>query len=702
MATKTINTILNLKDNFSGKIKQTTNNTKQSSKQIKLLNNQVKAFKTNAVSSFSSIATKAAGMATGFVVAYAGFKQMSKFINDSVGEAKTLIEQETKLQTIMKNTKGVTDAQVNSLIAYANAQESVGIVGVDVQLAGAQQIATFQLQASTIKTLIPAMNDLLAQSKGLNTTTQDGVGVGNLFGKVMNGQTGALSKLGINFSIAQEQILKFGDESQKAATLAEVLKMNVGGVNAALAATDDGRIKQAELAIAGLKVEVGKVVLKLKADFAKFFVRYLPVIQNAVLFTFGVIKKGVNIAMPYLKILGTVAMSTFVSIKQWGMDAFTKIKQKIAENQPTIDKIKSAFSDMGEYASTLKDKLFWAFDQAKPAIEWMKTEGLPLVTDSIFAIINKATELYNYIKKNWAEFEPFIYGIAGALLFYKAAITTVSVATKIWTGVTTAITIAQAAFNGVLAISPLGWVAIAIGAVITAGILLYKNWDKIKEKTIGLWTSIKNVWGNIKSYVIGVVSGVSDWLGSFPIGQAFLTTITGVVDNVKRIFGGIITFFKSIFTGDWKGAWSGIVEVFKGQFGLIATYAKAPLNAVIGLVNTLIEKVNSVSINIPDWIPEFGGKSFGFNIPKIPNFALGTSYHKGGLARINERGGEILNLPNGTQVVPADKSAKMVNSSRGNITIHLNVHGNLIGEEEEVNRIMNKAIRKLEIQLGNV
>lgn len=152
------------------------------------------------------------------------------------------------------------------------------------------------------------------------------------------------------------------------------------------------------------------------------------------------------------------------------------------------------------------------------------------------------------------------------------------------------------------------------------------------------------------------------------------------------------------FKGDWEGAWQGIVQAFKGQFSLISTYAKAPINAVIDMVNGLIDKVNGISVDIPDWM---GGGTFGASIPKIPKFALGTNYFRGGLARINERGGEIVNLPGGSQVIPADKSEKMINGSRGDIKVQIIVQGNLIGEEEEVNRLMNKAVPKIVAALGN-
>ena len=89
------------------------------------------------------------------------------------------------------------------------------------------------------------MNNLLAQQKGLNATTQDAVTVGNLMGKAMQGQTSALTRTGITFNEAQEKVMKFGSESERAAMLAEIITQNVGNMNAELAKTDPGKQKQA-------------------------------------------------------------------------------------------------------------------------------------------------------------------------------------------------------------------------------------------------------------------------------------------------------------------------------------------------------------------------------------------------------------------------------------------------------------------------
>lgn len=133
------------------------------------------------------------------------------------------IEAETKLQTVMRQRMDANAAEIQSIKELAAAQQQSGVIGDEVQLSGAQQIATFLTQKASLDMLIPAMNNLLAQQRGLNATTQDAVSIGNLMGKAMHGQTSALTRVGITFNEAQENVMKFGTEAQRAAMLAEII-----------------------------------------------------------------------------------------------------------------------------------------------------------------------------------------------------------------------------------------------------------------------------------------------------------------------------------------------------------------------------------------------------------------------------------------------------------------------------------------------
>lgn len=169
-----------------------------------------------------------------------------------------------KLEVVMRQRMDATDEDIKSIKAVTSAQKELGIIGGSVQNAGAQQVSTFLTQASSLRTLIPAMNNLLAQQKGVNATQEDAVSIGNLMGKAMQGQTSALRRVGISFTEAEEQILKYGSESERAATLAKVITNNVGEMNAKLAQTDAGKMKQLQNYIGGIKAKIGSIVVGLQ------------------------------------------------------------------------------------------------------------------------------------------------------------------------------------------------------------------------------------------------------------------------------------------------------------------------------------------------------------------------------------------------------------------------------------------------------
>ena len=209
----------------------------------------------------------------------AGIYAGKKLIEMSEKQAQA----EQKLTEIYKSRMGVGNQAVKSTLQLAAAQQKAGVVGDEVQLAAAQQLATYAKYPSTVNTMLPALNNLLVQQKGLNGTQEDAVGLANLFGKAMMGQTGALKRAGISFTEAQAEVLKYGTEEEKAAMIAEVVTQNVGNMNAEFAKTDAGKIQQAKNALGDMGEEIGAVLLPAVADLVSWFqVHLMPVIQRVI------------------------------------------------------------------------------------------------------------------------------------------------------------------------------------------------------------------------------------------------------------------------------------------------------------------------------------------------------------------------------------------------------------------------------------
>lgn len=215
------------------------------------------------------------------VYGMAGIYAGSKLIEMSEKQAQA----EQKLAEIYKSRMGVGKQAVASTLQLASAQQKAGVVGDEVQIAAAQQLATYAKYPSTVNTMLPALNNLLVQQKGLNGTQEDATALANLFGKAMMGQTGALKRAGISFTEAQEQVLKYGTEEEKAAMIAEVVQQNVGNMNAEFAKTDAGKIQQAKNELGDMGEEIGAVLLPAVADLVSWLqANLLPKLQTLITF----------------------------------------------------------------------------------------------------------------------------------------------------------------------------------------------------------------------------------------------------------------------------------------------------------------------------------------------------------------------------------------------------------------------------------
>ena len=264
-----------------------------------------------------------------------------------------------------------------------------------------------------------------------------------------------------------------------------------------------------------------------------------------------------------------------------------------------------------------------------------------------------------------------------------------------------------------------------IALIAGAAYIVYKNWDKIKAFFIGLGEKFREFGEKVKNAFLSIknrcVSTVTSLIGKVKdsvervksnggILGAVFQNIGNYVNGVKKTFGGIVTFIKGIFTLNWKTAWQGIVQTFSGIFSTLGSYVKAPINGVIGLINGAIDKINSLSFTVPDWVHGIGGKTFGANLGKIPYLYKGTEFFSGGPAVINDRGAEIVNLPRGTQVIPHDRSLQIAfnrgkQSSGGSFRIEKLADTIIVREDADIDRIAEALAEKLErtrLNMGDV
>ncbi len=266
-----------------------------------------------------------------------------------------------------------------------------------------------------------------------------------------------------------------------------------------------------------------------------------------------------------------------------------------------------------------------------------------------------------------------------------------------------------------------GPVGIGIAAIAAGAVLIYKNWNRIspiiQRVTNRFQSFIKNVSG--LNTVISIFQSIVSFLqGTFGVvfntvftaaGNILVSWIDGAasyIDHFLGILEGILTFMEGVFTGNWEKIWTGLRDIVSNAFGTLADLVKIPINAVIGVVNAAISRINSIKFTLPSWLPGgLGGKGWqGLNIPTIPTLAKGTDDWEGGIVQVHEKGGEIIDLPKGSRVYPHDESVKMAKQDASrhiSLTIAKLADQIIVREDADIDRIAEAIAEKLEkVQLN--
>ncbi|PGM03813.1 tape measure protein [Bacillus thuringiensis] len=333
-----------------------------------------------------------------------------------------------------------------------------------------------------------------------------------------------------------------------------------------------------------------------------------------------------------------------------------------------------------------------------------KTDASPMV--KLKEAMNDLKEALEPVLLTVAEMVSKIAEFISAHPVLAAAITAITVAIGILVGICAALapviflaTSGAITFAGVMAVltSPITLVVAAIAGLIAIWVLfgdkimaIYNEYFKptidqivsiitetlqpvfdkgftiIKDIVKDAFDIIKRVWEEILSPVFSKISSLIEnvLLPAFKfVFSAIGSVVSDAFDGIKvvwdtvlkPIFNGIIDFISGAFTGDWDKAWKGIVKIFDGIFNGIELAAKAPINAVISMINALIEGINS--IDMPDWVPFVGGGKT--HIPTIPMLATGGHVLGDGSFIAGEAGPELFTKRgNRVSVTPLSSNEK--------------------------------------------
>jgi len=465
------------------------------------------------------------------------------FVGETIEAAKGQTIAATKLYTILQNVHSIQQRGPNAykeagdrLSEMATQLQRIGVLGDEVTLAAYQQLATFQLSDKELLVLSGGMADLLAQQKGLNATQQDAVNIANLMGKVMQGQVGALRRVGISFTAMEEKVLKTGNSMQRATMLAQVLKNNVGGVNEALAQLPEGKIQNMTNQWSDMYENIGIKIMPLLADFAGWFAQYIPIIET---FIIGIIDK-------------------FISLR----DSVQNVINKLQTLRKYSDLVVAALSG--------------------------------IATAAIVANFNNIA---------WA-----VLGLGIEL----GALTA-----SVWASVT-----AFAAQTAALLTNPMTWVAVGIGAVVAALVLLVMNWDKAKTSVLSFVETAKSKIAELWEKIAPIFNKIAE------IAQkAFQFTPLGIAINATRTIKDKFETSKQVASVQEVPGFATGTPNFSGGLALVGekgpelvnlppkTQIFSNQNTIDIFKNSAIEKYNNV-IKIEDYITK---KDVQFNKEQSKN-----------------------------------------------------------------------------------
>jgi hypothetical protein len=166
--------------------------------------------------------------------------------------------QQERLVRLLKVGVGATDLQIESLNKQAKALENVGVVGAGTVTQVQSQLATFNLQASTIAALTPAILDYVTAEKGATATTEEFKTATNGLAQALNGNFTSLTRVGFVIDQTTRDLIKNGTEAQRAAAIVQVLDSTYKGFNASLRDTAAGGLQLLSNAADTAKEAIGE------------------------------------------------------------------------------------------------------------------------------------------------------------------------------------------------------------------------------------------------------------------------------------------------------------------------------------------------------------------------------------------------------------------------------------------------------------
>jgi phage-related protein len=437
---------------------------------------------------------------------------------------------------------------------------------------------------------------------------------------------------------------------------------------------------------------IADLALKFKRDFISLFT--VPIIQN------------VDKISTTLENVQSRWRIVFDALAQSVTDTFDKINQVYDQYvKPFIDSITQGISDiLGVFLDAYNTYISPVLDQLAERFGTVWSEHVQPAINGFLELVGK---VFENLQALWETLlKPFVEWIINTIVPILAPIIA-----SIGDQILSILQVASDVFTGIMEILG-GFLDFCTGAFKGD---FGKCWQGIEEIFQGFKTIAAGIFEYLKTTVfqpfIDFIKNIftTDWSQSFgtlgKIMNTFLSGVRQMWNNAKKIFNGIVDFIAGTFSGNWEQAWNGIKDIFGGIFDNLVTLAKTPLNMVIDIINSLMEKINSglsaiesaFSFNYDFTNPITGTRHYGHygmslpRVPEIPHLADG-GYVKPNTPQLAMIGD---NLHQGEVVAPEDKLKKMAIEAAM-------AAGNRGVSRDELESIINRAVMRIVSALASM
>lgn len=598
-------------------------------------------FASKAVSGIGKAAKGMATVVSGAAAAAGGY--LVNFGKQAVDAALKAGEVTAKFQQVAKNNNW-TDEEQKSLLSLNKTLGQTGVISGGTLKAAQAQLGTFALTADQVKTLTPALADMIANNKGYNATAQDGVQTANLLGKVMTGSATALSKYGVTMTDAQKKVLQEGSASEKAAMAAKVLEANFGGINKALADTPQGKMTILQHEIAGLKTSIGNDLIAAFGGVGGAVIKMVQAVEPLITALFDKIAQlAQKIGPPLEKVFGAIAdkigkidfngfagqlsglsgpiaavtgllgaaglggalsglsgvpvigglLSKFGGVLSGLGGPVTLVIGALAGLIATSPQLRSEFGTMLQNVFV---SLQQAFQMLQPSIQTLMTAlsqlaaaVMPVITNLVGQIIPLLTPIISTLV---GALVPAIQGILTVVTTVIQAITpAIQGVQPVVTAVVAAITaVIQALMPVISQISSLITDVVAAITPVIQGLeplvtTVVQAITSVIQTLVPVIQALAPLVSTIISAIVGFISStlLPTIQAMLPFIQGIIGGITMVVRGIVNVIQGVINLVTGLINGNWSQAWNGFSQIVHGVVQGVLGFLGGIGSAIMGV-----------------------------------------------------------------------------------------------------------------------